>query len=50
MYEYTRNIFGKGSCKEIPDGPVLYIAHPHGLYSMAPFFNWGALSDWLARR
>jgi 1-acyl-sn-glycerol-3-phosphate acyltransferase len=27
---------------EIPKGPVLYIAHPHGLFSMAPFLHWSA--------
>lgn len=37
----------KGNLKGIPEGPVLYIAHPHGLYSMAPFFHWGAgLTEW----
>jgi 1-acyl-sn-glycerol-3-phosphate acyltransferase len=31
--------------------PVLYIAHPHGLFSMAPFFHWciGA-TEWPADR
>lgn len=37
----------KGHLQDVPEGPVLYIAHPHGLYSMAPFFHWGAgLTDW----
>jgi 1-acyl-sn-glycerol-3-phosphate acyltransferase len=37
----------KGHLQEVSEGPVLYIAHPHGLYSMAPFFHWGAgLTDW----
>lgn len=32
----------KGNINEIPDGPVLYVAHPHGLFSMAPFLHWAA--------
>jgi 1-acyl-sn-glycerol-3-phosphate acyltransferase len=33
---------GKG-----PEGPVLYIAHPHGLFSMAPFLHWAVrLTNW----
>ena len=41
----------QGHLKEIPEGAVLYIAHPHGLYSMAPFFHWGArLTAWPSDR
>lgn len=41
----------KGHFAEIPEGPVLYIAHPHGLYSMAPFFHWGAcLTEWPTKK
>jgi len=37
----------RGHLKEIPTGPVLYIAHPHGLFFMAPFFHWAArITDW----
>lgn len=33
---------GKG-----PSHPALYIAHPHGLFSMAPFLHWAVrLTDW----
>jgi len=36
---------------EIPKGPVLYIAHPHGLFSMAPFLHWAAgATTWPADR
>ena len=28
-------------------GPCLFLAHPHGLFSMAPFFHWGLrLTGW----
>lgn len=28
-------------------GPCLFIAHPHGLFSMAPFFHWGVrITGW----
>jgi hypothetical protein len=37
----------RGHLKEIPAEPVLYIAHPHGLFFMAPFFHWAArITDW----
>lgn len=37
----------RGHLKEIPTGPILYIAHPHGLFFMAPFFHWAArVTDW----
>ena len=37
----------RGHLKEIPKEPVLYIAHPHGLFFMAPFFHWAArVTDW----
>ena len=37
----------RGHLKEIPTEPVLYIAHPHGLFFMAPFFHWAArVTDW----
>ena len=37
----------RGHLKEIPTKPVLYIAHPHGLFFMAPFFHWAArVTDW----
>ena len=37
----------KGNLSEIPDGPVLYIAHPHGLFSMAPFLHWASgVTQW----
>lgn len=32
----------EGYLGDIPDGPVLYLAHPHGLFSMAPFLHWAA--------
>jgi Diacylglycerol acyltransferase len=36
---------------EVPEGPVLYIAHPHGLFSMAPFFHWSiGATEWPADR
>ena len=36
---------------EAPIGPVLYIAHPHGLFSMAPFFHWAMrTTEWPADR
>jgi len=36
---------------EAPKGPVLYIAHPHGLFSMAPFLHWAAgATAWPADR
>jgi 1-acyl-sn-glycerol-3-phosphate acyltransferase len=32
---------------DIPKDPVLYIAHPHGLFSMAPFLHWAVrITDW----
>jgi len=32
---------------KVPDGPVLYVAHPHGLFSMAPFFHWSmGTTEW----
>ena len=32
---------------EIPSKPSLYIAHPHGLFSMAPFLHWAArITHW----
>lgn len=32
---------------DIPKTPALYIAHPHGLFSMAPFLHWAArITDW----
>ena len=37
----------RGHLKEIPTEPILYIAHPHGLFFMAPFFHWAArVTDW----
>ena len=37
----------RGHLNEIPAEPVLYIAHPHGLFFMAPFFHWAArVTDW----
>lgn len=39
----------RGHLNEIPAEPVLYIAHPHGLFFMAPFFHWAArVTDWPA--
>jgi 2-acylglycerol O-acyltransferase 2 len=32
----------KGHLDKLPEGPVLYVAHPHGLFSMAPFLHWAA--------
>jgi 1-acyl-sn-glycerol-3-phosphate acyltransferase len=32
----------RGAYEKIPEGPVLYVAHPHGLFSMAPFIHWAA--------
>jgi 1-acyl-sn-glycerol-3-phosphate acyltransferase len=41
----------KGDIHGIPEGPLLYIAHPHGLFSMAPFFHWVAnLTQWPAEK
>jgi 1-acyl-sn-glycerol-3-phosphate acyltransferase len=35
----------------LPEGPVLYVAHPHGLFSMAPFLHWAAqVTAWSSRR
>ena len=37
----------RGHLKDIPTEPILYIAHPHGLFFMAPFFHWAArVTDW----
>lgn len=37
----------KGSIDQIPSGPVLFVAHPHGLFSMAPFIHWAAeVTSW----
>lgn len=37
----------KGDLNGIPNGPVLYIAHPHGLFSMAPFLHWASqVTEW----
>lgn len=41
----------KGHLNEVPNGPVLYVAHPHGLFSMAPFIHWAAgVTEWPAAR
>ena len=34
-----------------PEGPVMYVAHPHGLFSMAPFLHWAAqVTEWSSER
>jgi 1-acyl-sn-glycerol-3-phosphate acyltransferase len=41
----------KGALEKIPEGPVLYVAHPHGLFSMAPFLHWASeVTSWPAGR
>lgn len=41
----------KGHLEELPSGPVLYVAHPHGLFSMAPFLHWAAeMTSWPGAR
>lgn len=32
----------RGELDSLPNKPVLFIAHPHGLFSMAPFLHWAA--------
>lgn len=37
----------RGHLDKIPEGPVLFVAHPHGLFSMAPFLHWAAeVTSW----
>ena len=38
----------KGNVAKVPkDTAILYVAHPHGLFSMAPFLHWGIqVTDW----
>jgi 1-acyl-sn-glycerol-3-phosphate acyltransferase len=32
---------------DVPKDPVLYVAHPHGLFSMAPFLHWAVrITNW----
>ncbi len=41
----------KGHLDAIPEGPILFVAHPHGLFSMAPFLHWAAeLTNWPSQR
>ena len=41
----------KGDLNQLPNGPVLYVAHPHGLFSMAPFLHWAAeVTSWQTGR
>lgn len=37
----------QGHVANLPEGPILYLAHPHGLFSMAPFLHWAAgCTEW----
>lgn len=37
----------KGDLDKLPNGSALYIAHPHGLFSMAAFLHWAAnVTQW----
>ena len=41
----------KGHLDSIPAGPILFVAHPHGLFSMAPFLHWAAeVTSWPTRQ
>lgn len=41
----------KGHLDKVPEGAVLYLAHPHGLFSMAPFLHWSAqVTHWPSER
>lgn len=50
LHQNVRDTFlVKGKLDNIPTSPVLYIAHPHGLFSMAAFLHWAArVTEWPA--